>query len=118
MTALDQISAFAIGYAVLVALAAAYVLVRRLERPSWLDSMVWLLEALMLLRAVAGAGRWLAGHPPDEVAQTVGYLVASVAVAPIVMDSVDEDRGPWSTAVVLVTAVALAAVAWRLVATT
>ena len=51
MAALDQISSVVVGYAVLVALVAAYSAYRWRERPPWLDSMAWMLEALLVLRA-------------------------------------------------------------------
>ena len=53
MAALDQISWVVVGYAVLVALVAAYAAYRWRERPPWLASMAWMLEALLALRAVA-----------------------------------------------------------------
>jgi threonine/homoserine efflux transporter RhtA len=47
----------------------------------------------------------------------VGYLVAAVCVLPIAMQSVDDDRGPWSSGVIAVAALAVAVIGWRLAAT-
>ena len=80
MAALDQISWVVVGYAVLVALVAAYSAFRWRERPPWLDSMAWMLEALLVLRAVAGLGVLLSGTKPDEYSTHLGYLLALCVV--------------------------------------
>ncbi|MCW2843042.1 MAG: hypothetical protein JWN22_958 [Nocardioides sp.] len=113
-TALGQLTLVAIGYAGLVALAALGVTIARLERPPLLDNAVWILELLMAVRVVAGIGTMLKGDRPDELAAHVGYLVASVCVLPIAMQSVADDRGSWSSAVVAVAALAVTVVAVRL----
>ena len=77
MAALDQISWIVVGYAVLVALVAGWSAYRWRRRPPWLESMAWMLEALLALRAVAGLGALLSGHRPGEVSTHVGYLLAS-----------------------------------------
>lgn len=117
MAALDQISWVVVGYAVLVALVAAYSAYRWRERPPWLDSMAWMLEALLVLRAVAGLGVLLSGTTPDEYSTHVGYLLASVCVVPLALQSVHDDRGLWSLGVVGVAAVAVAVISVRMVAT-
>lgn len=113
-TALGQLTLVAIGYAALVTVAALGVTLARRERPPVLDNAVWILELLMAVRVVAGVGTMLKGDRPDELAAHVGYLVASVCVLPIAMSSVIEDRGPWSSGVVAVAALAVAVVAVRL----
>jgi hypothetical protein len=117
VAALDQISWVVVGYAVLVALVAAYSAYRWRERPPWLDSMAWMLEALLVLRAVAGLGVLLSGTKPDEYSTHVGYLLASVCVVPLALRSVQDDRGLWSLGVVGVAAVAVAVISVRMVAT-
>jgi len=117
VAALDQISWVVVGYAVLVALLAAYSAQRWRERPPWLDSMAWMLEGLLALRAVAGLGVLLSGTRPDELSTHVGYLLASVCVLPLALRSVQDDRGPWSLGVVGVAAAAVAVISWRMVAT-
>jgi hypothetical protein len=114
---LDQISWVVVGYAVLVALVAGWSAYRWRERPPWLDSMAWMLEALLALRAVAGAGALLAGHKPDQVSTQVGYLIASVCIVPLALRSVQDDRGAWSLGVVGVAAVTVAVVSVRIVMT-
>lgn len=113
-TALDQLTYVSVGYAVLVSLAALSVAVARIERPQVLDNGVWILEALLVIRAVAGLGTILGGDRPSEPAAYVGYLVASFCVLPIAMQSVAEDRGSWGNAVITVACVAVSVIAVRL----
>jgi cyanate permease len=114
---LDQISWVVVGYAVLVALVAGFAAYRWRERPPWLDSMAWMLEALLALRAVAGLGVLLSGERPDQVSTHVGYLIASVCIMPLAMGSVRDDSGGWSLGVVGVAAVTVAVVSVRIVMT-
>ena len=113
-TPLGQLTLVAAGYAGLVALIALVVTLRRVPRPTWLDHMVWILEVLMAVRAVAGLGSMLNGQRPAEMSAHVGYLLASICVLPIAMQSIAEDRGTWSSGVVTVAALAVAVIAVRL----
>ncbi|MGZ6745579.1 MAG: hypothetical protein ACXVD0_06700 [Nocardioides sp.] len=113
-TALDQLTYVCVAYAAGVTAWALVVTLRRLPRPAMLDLSVWILELLMAVRAVAGLGTMLKGDQPAELSAYVGYLVASVCVLPIAMQSVADDRGPWSSGVVTVAALAVAVVAVRL----
>ena len=113
-TPLGQLTLVSVVYAGLVTLAALVVTLRRLQRPTWLDQMVWILEVLLVVRAVAGLGSMLNGQRPAEVSAHVGYLAASVCVLPIAMQSIADDRGTWSAAVVTVAALAVTVVAVRL----
>lgn len=108
-----QITYIVVGYAVLVTVLALVVAVRRGERPSWLGQMVWMLEVLLVVRALAGLSAF-GGDGPDSTSTYVGYLIASVCVLPIAMRSIEGDRAPWSSAVVAVAALAIAVVAVRL----
>jgi len=110
---LTLISVIVIGYAVLVTLLAVVVALRRGERPSWLDSMVWMLEVLLVVRALAGLGTVFGDDPPSSVSTHVGYLVSSVCVLPIAMKSVEGDRAVWSSAVIAVAALAVTVIAVR-----
>jgi hypothetical protein len=114
---LDQISWVVVGYAALVTLVAGYSAYRWRERPPWLDSMAWMLEALVVLRAVAGLGVLLSGRKPDEVSTQVGYLIASVCIVPLALRSVQDDHGGWSLGVVAVAAATVAVVSVRIVMT-
>ena len=113
-TALGQLTLVATGYAGLVAVAALVLTLVRRPRPAWLDQGVWIAELLMAVRVVAGIGTMLKGERPDELSAHVGYLVAAVAVLPIAMQSVADDRGPWSSGVIAVAALAVAVVGVRL----
>jgi hypothetical protein len=114
---LDQISWVVVGYGVLLALVAAYSAFRWRERPPWLESMGWMLEALLAIRAVAGLGALLGDHRPAEYSTHVGYLVSSVCVLPIALRSISDDNGPWSLGVVVVAAVAVTVISLRMMAT-
>lgn len=114
---LDQISVVVVGYAALVLLVAAYSAYRWRERPPWLDSMAWMLELLLVIRALAGLGALVGGDRPDSVATHVGYLISSVCVVPIALGSVTEDRGPWSIGVLAVAVVAVGVISVRMMMT-
>lgn len=109
-----QITWIVVGYAVLVAVLALVVAVRREERPRWLDQMAWMLELLLVVRALAGLGPLLGDDKPDSTSTYVGYLLAAVCVLPIAMKSVEGDRAVWSSGVIAVAAVAVAVVGVRL----
>lgn len=108
-----EISVIVIGYAALVTVLAGIVVLRRAERPAWLGQMVWMLEALLVVRALAGIGTVTGDNPPPSVSTHVGYLVASVCVLPIAMRSVEGDRAVWSSAVIAVAALATTVIAVR-----
>lgn len=114
---LDQLSYVSIVYAALVTIGAAVVFFLRRPRPKLLDTTAWILEGLMALRAVAGAGTLLHGQRAAEQAPYIGYLIASVCVIPIAMNAVSEDRGPWSSAVVAVVSLAVTVIAVRILMT-
>jgi len=109
-----QITYIVVGYAVLVAVLAGTLAGRRAERAPWLDQMAWLLEVLLVVRALAGLGPLLGPDRPPSTSTYVGYLLASVAVLPIAMKSVEGDRAVWSSVVIAVAAVAVAVIGVRL----
>lgn len=111
---LGQLTLVAAAYAGLVMVVALVIVLRRVERPAWLDHMVWILELLLVVRAVAGLGSLLKGERPEELSAHVGYLVAAVCLLPIAMQSISEDRSTWSSAVVTVASLAVGVVAVRL----
>ena len=113
-TPLCQLTLVAVGYAALVTVAALVLTLLRRPRPAWLDQGVWILELLMAVRVVAGVGSMLSGQRPEAMSSHVGYLAAAVAVLPIAMQSVADDRGPWSNGVIAVAALAVAVVGVRL----
>ena len=108
-----QITYIVVGYAALVSILALVVAFRRAERPQWLDQMAWMLELLLVVRALAGLSAF-SGDGPDSASTYVGYLLASVCVLPIAMKSIEGDRAVWSSAVVAVAAIAVGVVAVRL----
>ena len=114
---LDQITYVVVGYAALIVLLAVYSAFRWRERPPWLDSMAWMLEFLLVVRALGGLGAMAGGDRPDSAATHVGYLLASVCVLPIALGSVTEDRGPWSIAVLAIAVVAVAVISLRMMVT-
>jgi len=114
---LDQMTYVVLGYAALVLLVAAYSAARWRERPPWLDSMAWMLEALVALRALAGLGAMAGGDRPEALATHVGYLIASVCVIPIALGSTTDDRGPWSIGVLAIAVLAVAVISVRMMVT-
>jgi asparagine N-glycosylation enzyme membrane subunit Stt3 len=114
---LDQISIVVVGYAALVLLVSAYSAYRWGERPPWLDSMAWMLEVLLVIRALAGLGALAGGDSPASATTHVGYLISSVCVIPIALRSVAEDRGPWSIGVVAVAVLAVGVISVRMMMT-
>ncbi len=116
-TPLGQLTLVAVGYAALVTVGALGVTISRRPRPRFLDQAVWILELLMAVRVVAGIGSMLSGERPAELSAHLGYLVAAVCVLPLAMQSVDEDRGPWSSGVVAVAALAVTVIGFRISAT-
>ncbi|MGB0101917.1 MAG: hypothetical protein WBP61_16690 [Nocardioides sp.] len=102
-----------VGYAVLVAVLALVVALRRGERPGWLDQMAWMLELLVVVRALVGLAA-LGGDGPDSMSTYVGYLIASVGVLPVTMKSIEDDRAVWSSGVIAIAAVAVAVLVVRL----
>lgn len=108
-----QITWIVVGYAALVAGLALVTAVRKHERPGWLDQLVWMLEVLLVVRALAGLSAF-GGERPDSTSTYLGYLIAAVCVLPIAMKSIEGDRAVWSSAVVAVAAVAIGVIAVRL----
>jgi hypothetical membrane protein len=113
VSGLDQISVVGVGYSAVVVVVAVYAVLRYRARPPWLDSMAWFLELLFLVRLAAGIGSIAAGHRPHELTANVGYLIASVCIMPIALGTLEEDRSPWSVAVVAIAAVALGVIGVR-----
>jgi hypothetical protein len=115
---LDQLSYVSIGYAAAVAIGAGVVFFLKRPRPRMLDQSAWILEGLLALRALAGAGTLLSGQRAAEQAPYIGYLIASVCIMPIAMNAVSgDDRGPWSSAVIAVVGLALTVVSIRILMT-
>ena len=50
--------------------------------------------------AHAGFGAIASGHRPAELSTNVGYLLASICILPLALQSVQEDRELWSVGVV------------------
>jgi hypothetical protein len=109
-----QVTWIVVGYAALVTVLALAVALRRGERPGWLDQMVWMLELLVVVRALTGLGPVLGEDRPDSTSTYVGYLVASVCVLPIAMRSIEGDRAVWSSVVVAVAVLAVGVIVVRL----
>ncbi len=106
-----------VGYAAIVAVAAAVGVALKAPRPRWLDQMAWMLEVLAVVLALSALGDVLKGHRPDSMSTHLGYLAASVVLMPVALQSVREERGTWSSGVVAVAAVATGVVAVRIMMT-
>ncbi|MDH2414192.1 hypothetical protein [Nocardioides sp. CER19] len=114
--ALVPIAWIVVAYSLLVTVAAAVGLFLRAPRPRWLDQLAWMLEVLAFVLAV-GALAALSDGRPHELSTHLGYVAAVVVIVPIAMLSVRDDRGPWSSGVVAVAALATGVVAVRIMMT-
>lgn len=115
---LTQISAVVIGYGALVAVVALVAILRWRARPPWLVSLVWMLEFLLVVRALAGLGALAAGDRPAELLTYIGYLVASVCVMPIAVGSFEaDDEGAWAAGVIAIAALGVTVISVRMVQT-
>ncbi len=114
--ALAPIAWIVAGYALLVTVAGGVGVALAAPRPRWLDSMAWLLEVLAGVLAL-GALAALGQRRPEELSTHLGYVAAAVVMVPIALLSVREDRGPWSSGVVAVAALATGVVAVRIMMT-
>lgn len=113
-SALDPIAWIVVGYAALVTLAAGVGAALRAPRPRWLDQMAWILELCAGVLALGSLAALGSGENPESMATYLGYVAASVALVPIAMGSIRDDRGPWSSGVVAVAALAVGVVAVRI----
>jgi hypothetical protein len=113
---LAPIAWIVVGYALLVTIAAGVGVALSAPRPRWLDQLAWMLEALAVVLALVALAA-LSEERPDELTTHLGYLAASVVMVPLAMTSVKEDRGPWSSGVVAVAALATGVVAVRIMMT-
>ena len=114
---IDLLTTVLAGYSGLVGLVALGYALRRADRPHLLDSMVFLLEGLAIVRAMVGVGAMVSGSHAVPGATHLAYLVTSVAVLPLLLSTLDEDRSHWSAAVIAVGCLAVLVVALRLQAT-
>lgn len=94
-------------------LATVSFLLRRL-RPAVLDTMVFLLEGALVVRAVLGVGEMASGRHPVPGTTHIAYLVTSVAILPVALSTLADDRSYWSTAVLAVASLAIIVIAVRL----
>jgi hypothetical protein len=104
------------GYALLVTAAGGVGVALRAPRPRWLDQLGWMLEVLAAVLAL-GALAALGEGRPQELSTHLGYVAAVVAIMPIALLTVREDRGSWSSGVVAVAALATGVVAVRIMMT-
>jgi hypothetical protein len=114
--ALTPIAWIVVGYSSLVTVAAGVGVALGAPRPRWLDQLAWMLEVLAVVLAL-GALAALSDGRPDELTTHLGYVAAVVVMLPLAMVSVKEDRGPWSSGVVAVAALATGVVAVRIMMT-
>lgn len=97
----------------LVAVYAVGMFASGRQRPRGLDLSVWVLEGVLVLRAMIGIGRMVGDDESTSVTH-IGYLAISVAILPLVMNMLQGDRSRWSSAVVGVAAVVILVVVVRL----
>lgn len=117
MSPLTPIAWIVAAYAVLVTVAAALGAALKAPRPRWLDQLAWMLELLAAVLVVGAVGSLAQGHRPASLSTHLGYLAAAVLIIPVALMSVRDDRGPWSSGVVAVAALATGVIAVRILMT-
>jgi heme A synthase len=101
-------------YAGLIAAVAGFHFVRRLRRPPGLDKLAWGLEIALVVRAMIAVAEIATGDKPPHLTTHIGYLISSVAILPIALAAVADERDHWTSAVLAVTVVAVLVVVIRL----
>lgn len=114
VNALTSLLAVAAGLLV-VTCAVLFGLDRARPRP--LDIAVYVLEGGLVLRAMIGLAQMISGDESSSVTH-IGYLVATVAILPLVLNMLEGDRSRWSSAILGVAALVIVVVLLRLQATT
>jgi len=109
-------TAIAVAAAVL-AVACAVIFVLDRERPRAIDVFVYALEAALAIRAMIGVAQMISGDEARSVTH-IGYLVASVAVLPLVLNTLEGDRSKWSSAILAIAGLVILVVVVRLQVTT
>lgn len=117
MSAVVPIAWIVVGYAALVTVAAGVGVALKAPRPPWLDQLVWMLEVLAVVLALAALGRLAGDDRPESMSTFLGYVATVVVLPPVAMATVREDRSPWSSGVVAVAALATGVVALRIMMT-
>ena len=113
MDPLTPVAWIVVGYAALVTVAATVGAALRAPRPRWLDQLAWMLEALAVVMALMALASLSQGDRPASLATYLGYVGAAVVLVPVALSTVRDDRGPWSSGVVAVAALAVGVVAVR-----
>jgi heme A synthase len=111
--AIDGLSVATAVYAVCVALAAAACFVLRRPRPPLLDKLLLVLEGALIVRAMLGVGAMVSGAHAYPGFTHAAYLLTSVALLPVMLATLADDRSHWSAAVVVVACLAVAVIAIR-----
>jgi heme A synthase len=98
---------------VCLALLAAGCFALRRTRPPVLDKLLFVLEGALILRAMLGVGAMVTGAHRNPGATHLAYLLTSVALLPVMLDTLGDDRSHWSAAVIVVACLALAVISIR-----
>ena len=109
--------ALAVFAGVLAVVAVAHAILG-LPRPPGLDKLAWALEVGLAARVMLAIGSIAGGDRPDNLTTHVGYLVTAVAVLPIILSVIRDDRERWTNGVLAVGLVTVVVVAVRLQLTT
>jgi heme A synthase len=97
---------------VTLAALACFAVLR--ARPPALDTMVYLLEGALAVRAMLGVGAMVSGRHAVPGTTHIAYLVCSVAILPVMLATLVDDRSRWSAAVIGVACLAILVIAIRL----
>ena len=108
------VTGIVVAYAVVVLVGAVVAFLRKVPRPPTLDQMTWILEVLLLVRGMIAVGQIVGGNKPVELETHIGYLISSVAILPVVLATVADDRDRWTSGVIAVAVLAIIVIEIRL----
>jgi hypothetical protein len=112
--AIDAFTTAIAIYAGVVTLAALVCFALVKARPPALDAMVYVLEGGLALRAMLGVAAMVSGRHAVPGTTHIAYLVCSVAILPVMLATLVDDRSRWSAAVIGVACLAILVIAIRL----
>jgi hypothetical protein len=83
-------------------------------RPFFLDSMVYILEGALGIRAMLGVALMVSDRHDVPGVTHIAYLISSVAILPVILATLVDDRSRWSAAVIAVACLAILVIAVRI----
>jgi hypothetical protein len=111
---IDSLTTAIAIYAGFVTLAGIGCFAALRARPFFLDSMVYILEGALAIRAMLGVALMVSGRHDVPGVTHIAYLISSVAILPVMLATLVDDRSRWSAAVIAVSCLAVLVIAVRI----